>query len=168
VNTGGETPAWQQKLKQDVGENPARFLDRRIPNPPPRNSMFRARLEGIDRLAVIGAWKATERRLAHEADREPREHVMRLLAERRDWLLEHGERPRDFATQYPHELPERYQPQKRDRPVPEKDVYWVKRDREGELVERRPWSERPTSHSTTSRFERVTQQAATGGGGGDS
>lgn len=164
MNPIGETPAWQQKLKRDIGENPARFLDRPISVPPDRNSMFRARLEGIDRLDVIGAWKATERRLATEQDRQPRQHVLDLLDDRREYLLEHGERPRDFSTQYPHELPERYQPQRRDRQVPPKEHYWVERDRDGEVVERRPWSERPTSHATTSRFERVTQQAATDGG----
>jgi hypothetical protein len=101
VNASEETPAWQQKLKADVGENPARFLDRRIPNPPPQNSMFRARLEGIDRLAVIGAWEAAERRLASEQDRRPRDHVLRLLEKRREYLQEHGER--DLPTMTPDE-----------------------------------------------------------------
>ena len=93
MNPSGPTPDWQTKLKSDIGENPARFLDQHIPrNPDSPGSMFIARVRGIDHLEVIGAWQATERRLAAEQDREPRSHVMEILDQRRQHLLEHGER----------------------------------------------------------------------------
>lgn len=154
---GDDLPDWQAKLKQDVGENLARFLDRKISNPPPRNSMFRARLEGIDRLDVVGAWEAAERRLAREQDREPRQHVMDLLNQRRKYLEEHGERPRELTTQWPHELPDRYRGG-RDRHVPEKHVYVITDD--GERV---PYSERPTGVSAGRSFDHDRAVATDGG-----
>jgi hypothetical protein len=162
VNPNGETPAWQQKLKADIGENPARFLDRSIEVPPDRNSMFRARVEGIDRIEVINAWTAAERRLANEQDRAPRQHVLDLLDDRKAVLQEHGERPQDFSTYFPHELPERYQPH--DRTVPPKEHYIVTRDRDGEIVDRTPYHEK-RSESAASKLNRLQEQlVATDGG----
>ena len=160
MNPSGETPDWQQKLKEDIGENPVRFLDHHIPKiPESPGSMFRARVEGIDCLEVVGAWQAAERKLAVKEDRQPREHVLQLLEARRDWLLEHGERPENLRTEWPHELPDRYQPF--DREVPEKECYITKRD--GERV---PYSQRPTTAKVSRSFESSTtaEEVATDGG----
>lgn len=117
MNSGGDIPAWQRRLKQDVGENPTRFLDQRIPQiPESPTSFLRARIDGIDRIEVVGAWLAAERKLATEQGREPRSHVIDLLEQRREFLQDHGERPENLRTEWPHELPERYQPTDRDVP----------------------------------------------------
>lgn len=152
---------WERSLKAQIGENPARFLDREIPQiPESPTSMFRARLDGIDRLEVVGAWEAAERKLADERGREPRDHVMELLQQRREYLLEHGERPDDLRGEWPHELPDRYQPA--DRENPPKEVYV--RTADGERV---PYSRRPTRPSVGRSFsdlDATDSKVATDGG----
>lgn len=166
MNPSGETPDWQSKLKSDIGENPARFLDREIPEREERwPMMFAGRLRGIDRLEVVGAWRATERRLAADRDRQPRQHVLDALTERERYLLENGERPQSSEEYFHEECPGRFAP-RAGRDIPEKKVSWVERDRHGEEVERRPWSKRPTCPSVGRSFDSSTTAAelATDGG----
>lgn len=179
---GGEVPDWQQRIKDDIGENPARFLDRRIPNPPAPNSMFRARVRGIDRIRVVGAWIATEKRLRRgiseddlpegvtdphavdvtELGLEPgRSHVLRLLRERRDYLQENGERPQDLTGSC--EVPERFR-RRTSRRVPEKHWYIVERDESGAVVDRTPYAEK-RSESATAKLDRLRDSAVAADGG---
>lgn len=94
MNTRGEVPKWQCRLKQKLGENPARFLDHSLVERGNRHTDFtlqrlvRARIRGIDRLEVVNAWIAVERKL----DRGPRDLVIKLLEERKAYLEDHGER----------------------------------------------------------------------------
>lgn len=193
MNPNGETPDWQQKMKDDIGENPVHFLDRDLPSHPNRAEsdhglprMIQDRIDGIDRLEVIGAWRAAERQLRRgkdiqnlpddvdlddvdffEAGLEPgRKRVLNALDERKQFLQEHGERPEDYRTHHRHELPERFQPANRD--LPEKDVYWVRYDEHGEEVERRPWSQRPTGVSSGRAFESMTSAGEVATDGGES
>jgi len=161
MNTTVETPEWQQDMKDDIGENPARFLDQDIPvDADSPTSMFIARVRGIDRLEVVGAWLGAERRLAAEQDRQPRDHVINLPQQRRESLQENGERPKESRPHHRHELPERYQPHDRD--VPPKD--WYRIDEDGERV---PWSKRPTGVSTSRRFNSSTNSEALATDGGE-
>jgi len=92
------------QLREDLGEDPARYLD--VPmfidgnREPPLFTAF-ARIRGIDRLEVANAWLAVERRL----DRGPRDPVVEALEERIAYLEEAGERPGTVPTE---EGPERY------------------------------------------------------------
>jgi len=80
-------------LREDLGEDPARFLDRPLFGGDAQTSgegvFIRARIRGIDEIAVVRAWTAIERRL----ERGPREKVLDLLDEREAELDEIGERP---------------------------------------------------------------------------
>ncbi|WP_224332868.1 hypothetical protein [Haloprofundus halobius] len=81
-------------LAADIGEDPARFLDRDLVERGPRKTdttslrLVKARIRGIDSLAVCRAWQAVERRL----DRGPRDGILELLEERDAWLVENGDR----------------------------------------------------------------------------
>ncbi|WP_135830655.1 hypothetical protein [Halorussus halobius] len=169
MNPSGETPDWQRKLTEDIGENPARFLDHDLVETGPEDTdhslarMVRDRISGIDRLEVIGAWRAAERRLASEQDREPRQAVLNLLDDREAFLQEHGERPREWGIQWPHELPDRYLSRPSARQLPDKEWYWV----DPESGERRPWSERPTSVASGRTFDSTgpEESVATDGSG---
>jgi hypothetical protein len=48
-------------IREDHGEDPARFLDRPL--------FIRARIRGIDTIALVRAWMAVERRLWEDVDR---------------------------------------------------------------------------------------------------
>lgn len=90
----GAQPQWRQNLADQLGEDPVRFLglpdaERDALRP---NSLLRARLRGIDRLETVRAWKAAERRLATERDREPRDTILRALEQVERRIFEHGER----------------------------------------------------------------------------
>lgn len=98
-------------LVEQIGEDPARYLDR------DDLYMAKVRIRGIDFLEVVRAWIAVERRL----DRGPRPEVIGLLKEREAFLLEHGDRD------------ERIEP-RADRDVPPKDVVWT--DPEGRRYKR--------------------------------
>jgi hypothetical protein len=101
-------------LAEDLGEDPARFLDRELIERGPGHTnetakaLVVARIEGIDRVEVARAWRAVERALAEKHDREPRQAIVKRLEERVAWLEAHGDRddrlgePRD-----PEELHER-------------------------------------------------------------
>ena len=94
MNTRGETPEWQRRLKAKLGENPARFLDHDLIERGNRHTdhtlqrLVRARIRGIDRLEVVNAWIAVERKL----DRGPRDRIINLLEQRKAFLEDHGER----------------------------------------------------------------------------
>jgi hypothetical protein len=81
-------------LKEDIGEDPARYLDHDLIERGSRATsttlqpLVRARIRGIDEIGVVRAWIAVERRL----DRGPRESVIELLEERLAYLQEYGER----------------------------------------------------------------------------
>jgi len=55
--------------------------------------MVRTRIESIDRIEVIRAWKAVERRLGRGEDGGPRSGIVQALDEREGVLEEIGERP---------------------------------------------------------------------------
>ena len=145
-------------LREDLGEDPARWLDHRLVEygadytDHTLSRMVRDRIHGIDRIAVVNAWIAVERNL----DRGPRRPIIQLLEKRLVYLEEHGERPSDLRTEWPHELPDRYRPFGRE--VPPKEAYVIKRD--GERV---PYSQRPTTASV-GRSSSTSQKVATDGG----
>lgn len=161
MNSAGETPEWQSRIKDAIGENPAHFLDRDLVQNGHNQllpDMIHDRIKGIDRLDVLNAWRAAERKLQrgqdiqslpdevdadaldfHEHDIEPgRKRVLDALDDREAYLREHGERSDRV--------------QRVNRTVPRKDVFWVRRDRAGDVVERREWSKRPTRPSVGRSF----------------
>ena len=80
------------RLRERLGEDPARFLDRDLVGDRDAQRMVRERIAGIDSLEVLSAWRAVERNLADHYDREPRQGVLDALDERGTWLDEHGDR----------------------------------------------------------------------------
>lgn len=96
-----------EAMRETIGEDPGRFLDRPLVDGAQHTSspaMFiRARIRGIDRIDVVRAWIAVERRL----DRGPREHIIELLEAREVRLEAIGERPaRLAATRSDRDVPE--------------------------------------------------------------
>jgi hypothetical protein len=91
-------------LRDDLGEDPAKFLDRPLVEYGEDHTdhtgrrMFEDRVSGIDSLAVIRAWKAVERRL----DRGPREAVVQVLEQRESFLEREGEREERIAGKVPY------------------------------------------------------------------
>lgn len=80
------------ELKDRLGEDPARFLDRDLVGDRDAQRMIRDRIDGIDFLEELSVWRAVERKLADHYDREPRPGVISALDERGIWLEEHGDR----------------------------------------------------------------------------
>ena len=82
---------------ENIGHDPAKFLDRPLFGGSAETSapglIIQDRIRGIDRLAVLAVYETVERRLADRLEREPREKVLELIADRREELLENGERP---------------------------------------------------------------------------
>jgi len=90
----GDRPAWRDRLADDLGEDPGRFLelpgaDRRALDP---DSLLAARLRGIDRLEVVRGWQAYERRRAAERGSDPREGIMAALEATEQRIHETGGR----------------------------------------------------------------------------
>ena len=81
------------ELREQLGEDPARWLDWSILGERDRERMVRTRIESIDRIEVIRAWKAVERRLGRGEDGGPRSGIVQALDEREGVLEEIGERP---------------------------------------------------------------------------
>ena len=101
-----------RKLKEELGENPARFLDRPLRSDGQLPAMIRDRIKGIDQLEILHAYRAVERKLRrgkdiqnlpdsvdpdeldfYEHDIEPgRRRVLDALDARQQYLEEHGER----------------------------------------------------------------------------
>ncbi|WP_311170660.1 hypothetical protein [Halobellus ordinarius] len=92
------------KLKDRLGEDPARFLDCDLIGNPHAQRMVRDRIAGIDSLEVLSAWRAVEKKLADHHDREPRQGVLDALDERGIWLDEHGDRD-ERATEIDRDPP---------------------------------------------------------------
>jgi hypothetical protein len=93
--SGGKPAATRDRatfpaLRERLGEDPARWLDREIVDS--GTSMVLDRIESIDDLEVIRAWKAVERNLGRGRGGDPRSGVMSALEEREQTLEEHGER----------------------------------------------------------------------------
>jgi len=85
-------------LRERLGEDPARWLDAEIlgtgtKHIDGRSRMVRTRIESIDRIEVVRAWKAVERRLGRSDDGGPRSGIIQALDEREGVLEEIGERP---------------------------------------------------------------------------
>lgn len=76
-------------LKENEGEDPARFLDQELYSDHDARQLAFARIRGIDKFSVISAWKAVERAL----DRGPRQRVIDELNKREETLQRIGERP---------------------------------------------------------------------------
>jgi len=89
------------KLVEEIGHNPAQFLDwdflaetygdSKVKSG--RKMLLKARIQGIDRTEVIRAYKAVERALERGPADGPREAVIRLLDQREEFLRNRGERP---------------------------------------------------------------------------
>lgn len=153
-------------MKERIGEDPGRFLDRplydhgvyRLEKKPNAGwkggnqtltrdtdvsspgSLIRDRIRGIDHVETARAWQAVERSLSRTPE-GGRDEVIGLLEDRVAELEDEGERPDLLAT--PEEdRPERYRVSVRERPAT--PFFWVAPD-----GERRPWSERPTSFRPT-------------------
>ena len=182
MNPAGETPNWQAAMKADIGENPVHFLDRPLRVDDSLPPMIRDRIKGIDRLEVLRAYRAVERKLQrgediqtlpddvdpddldfYKHDIEPgRQPVLDALDDREQYLETYGERPRDRTAQWPHELPDRYRGN-HDRVVPEKECIIVERDRNGNVVERTPYHEARGS-SATAKLNSIRSVATDGSG----
>jgi hypothetical protein len=87
-------------LKEDIGEDPARWLDRRLVERGPSHTdatlqrAVLARINGIGDVATARAWIGVERRL----DRGPREPVISRLEDRIERLKEIGDREERLAN----------------------------------------------------------------------
>jgi hypothetical protein len=92
------------RLRSDIGEDPARFLDHELVTDQNLRELALARIRGIDEIATCRAWIAVERRL----DRGPREAIIERLQERIETLEEIGERPdRLTIREKPRDIPEK-------------------------------------------------------------
>ena len=122
VSQDDHTHDRSEELREQFGEDPARFLDRPLFG---SDSQFNTepgwfiqkRIEGIDSLAVIGVWLAVENSLDHG----PRRKVRQMLHQRAQKLQEIGERP------------DRCEPGNRE---PRESEWHIVRD-----GERKPWDE---------------------------
>jgi len=104
---GGRTYPAFDNIEAGIGHNPARFLDWEIVSDESRKMLLKARIRGIDRIAVCRAYKAVERALGRGSAGGPREAVIRLLNQREEFLEERGERP-DRLSYGPRRPPEYY------------------------------------------------------------
>lgn len=125
-------------LKDDIGEDPARWLDRDLITPGATRidvdryadgtvddarvvvdrrvssgiEFVDARIRGIDHIEVVRAWIAVERALGRGPDGGPREQIIARLEKREQQLEQIGERP------------ERLEDAGERTPAPPKDVVW--------------------------------------------
>jgi hypothetical protein len=81
------------ELRDDIGEDPARFLDYDLVQNEAKRELALARIRGIDKIAKVRGWIAVERGL----NRPMRTGIIRALEEREDELEEIGERPDRLA-----------------------------------------------------------------------
>lgn len=88
-------------LKDDIGEDPARWLDADMLANPDRKELVWSLIHGIDTYARLRAWRAVELKLANDDENgdarnpldEPRSAILKRLNQREEWLDLHGERP---------------------------------------------------------------------------
>lgn len=124
------------ELVAAVNEDPARFLDHDLATEHDGRRLAIARIDAIDRLGVVNAWIQVERQL----DRGPREPIIELLEQRREWILEHGGRD------------DRLEDGDERTPAAPKRVLWI--DEDGEPYERSSADER-----LEERLDRAEQEA---------
>ena len=67
------------ELRERLDEDPARWLDWSILGERDRERLVRTRIESIDRIEMVRAWKAVERRLGRGDDGGPRSGIIRRL-----------------------------------------------------------------------------------------
>lgn len=86
----GSGPQQFPDVEQEIGENPARYLDADLLMDDNARELFHARLRGIHDQRVAARWLEVEHRL----DREdcPRSAVVEKLEQRAAFLDEHGNR----------------------------------------------------------------------------
>jgi len=104
ADAAADWPDWRREIVAAVDEDPVRWLDRDLSRQRvgqlagdqdtglPVEQWLRTRVEGIDEVGVLNAWKHAERELAARDDREPRAVVMDALDDRLETLVEDGER----------------------------------------------------------------------------
>jgi hypothetical protein len=104
AGAAADWPDWRRELVAAVDEDPVRWLDRDLSRQRvgqlagdrdtglPVNEWLRTRVDGIDDVGVLNAWKRAERELAARDGREPRAVVMDLLDDRLQILVADGER----------------------------------------------------------------------------
>lgn len=83
-------------LRAQIGEDPARWLDRSIADRnghANRRGILEGLIAGMDSLARLRAWKAVERNLGRGRDGGPRSWVIEQLDAREATLERIGERP---------------------------------------------------------------------------
>ena len=95
TNQGGQQRDRRRfdRLADDVGEDPARWLDWSLVDDADRRRMALDRIASIDKYAVLAAFRAVERALADQDDRDPRTRIMKAIDEREQTLDRIGERP---------------------------------------------------------------------------
>ncbi|GGK64504.1 hypothetical protein [Haloarcula sebkhae] len=89
------------RLEEDIGEDPARWLDQDLLSHPDRRKLVFSLIDGIDSIERVRAWRSIERKLANNRFAEkarnplekPRAKIMQRLDQREEWLELHGERP---------------------------------------------------------------------------
>jgi hypothetical protein len=104
ADAAADWPDWRRELVAAVDEDPVRWLDRDLTRKRvgqlagdrdtgyPVKQWLRTRVDGIDDVGVVNAWKRAERELAARDGREPRAVVMDLLDDRLQILVADGER----------------------------------------------------------------------------
>ena len=88
-------------LVEDIGEDPARWLDWDLLADPERAEIVRTLIDGIDSMQRLRAWRGVEQKLANDDENgdarnpleEPRGPIMQRLDQREQWLELNGERP---------------------------------------------------------------------------
>jgi len=88
-------------LRDQIGEDPARWLDWDLLVDQARAEIVRTLIDGIDSMERLRAWRAVERKLANDDHNdgarnpleEPRGPIMQRLDQREQWLELNGERP---------------------------------------------------------------------------
>lgn len=92
-------------LVEDIGEDPARWLDWDLLADTARAEIVRTLIDGIDTVERLRAWRAVERKLANDDENDgarnpledPRGRIMQRLDQREEWLKLNGERPDRLA-----------------------------------------------------------------------
>jgi hypothetical protein len=110
ADAAADWPDWRREIVAAVDEDPVRWLDRDLSRQRvgqlagdrdtgcPVEQWLRTRVDGIDDVGVVNAWKRAERELAARDGREPRGVVMDLLDDRLRTLVTDGERWNRPAT----------------------------------------------------------------------
>ena len=104
-NQGG-SQRQRRRFDDDLADEAARWLDWDLLNHKRRRQVVRSIIKGIDRLERVRAWKAAEKIIASEHDREPRAKILQWLDQREDWLEMYGDRDdRLDEREDPRDLP---------------------------------------------------------------